>query len=143
MHPGIPVPAIILGWAGVIPFAGLSLATLLGILPLSAGPALVAYGAAILSFMGGVQWGVAMRAGDGFDRSWTGYAVSVVPALLGWTALLLPFRPGLGLLVAGFAALLAYDLWTVRRGLAPPWYASLRRQLTAAAVILLGVAALA
>jgi hypothetical protein len=39
-------------------------------------------------------------------------------------------------------ALLAYDLSTVRRGLAPVWYGTLRSQLTGAVVILLAIAGL-
>ena len=38
------------------------------------------------------------------------------------------------------AGLLAYDLWTIRQGYAPGWYASLRWQLTTAVVVLLGLA---
>ncbi|MEH3146871.1 MAG: DUF3429 domain-containing protein [Methylobacterium frigidaeris] len=141
MTSGGPISAFVLGWAGVIPFAAFSLATVLGIAtPVPAQAALLAYGAAILSFMGGAQWGVAMRAPDGFDRGWTGYGASVVPALLAWTGLLVAGRAGLGLLVAGFAGLLAYDLWTIRRGYAPGWYASLRWRLTAAVLVLLGLA---
>ncbi|WP_298965719.1 DUF3429 domain-containing protein [uncultured Methylobacterium sp.] len=144
MTAGGPISAFVLGWAGVIPFAAFSLAAVLGVpVPVPAGAALLAYGAAILSFMGGAQWGVAMRAPDGFDRGWSGYAVSVVPALLAWAGLLVAGKAGLGLLIAGFAGLLAYDLWTIRRGYAPGWYASLRWQLTTAVVVLLGLALVA
>lgn len=65
----------------------------------------------------------------------------VLPALLAWVALLMPSRPGPVLLGIEFSALLAYDLWTVRQGYAPRWYARLRRQLTSAVVVLLIVAA--
>lgn len=137
-----PLSAFVLGWAGVIPFAALAIATVARWpLPVPAEFALRAYGVAILSFMGGVQWGLTMRAGDGSDEGWRGYAASVLPALLGWVALLIPSRPGLVLLAIGFAALLAYDLRTVRQGYAPPWYGRLRWQLTSAVVVLLGVAA--
>jgi hypothetical protein len=135
-------PAVLaLGWAGAIPFAALGFAASAGLaLPFAPVPALAGYGTAILSFMGGAQWGLAMRGPAGLR----GYVVSVLPALLAWIALLLPARPGLVLLAAGFAALLAYDLFTVRRGEAPPWYAPLRAQLTGAVVlILLATAALA
>lgn len=135
----VPRAALVLGWSGVIPFAGLALAAILGLaLPVSPLFALAAYATAILSFMGGAQWGLAMDSGAGLR----GYAVSVLPALAGWVALFLPVRPGLVLLAAGFAALLAYDLWTVRRGEAPPWYARLRSQLTGAVVVILLAAAL-
>jgi hypothetical protein len=74
-------------------------------------------------------------------RDLVALALSVVPALIGWSCLLLPSRPGLIGLAIGFAALLAYDLWTVHAGDAPPWYGSLRWQLTTAVVLLLLVAA--
>ena len=137
-----PGSAFWLGWAGILPFAGLTLAADGRYsLPVAPEVALLTYGAAILSFMGGAQWGLAMRATDGSERGWHGYAISVVPALLAWTAVLIPWRLGLGLLILGFAGLLAYDLWTVGRGRAPAWYATLRWQLTLAVVTLLALAA--
>ncbi len=139
----IPGPALLLGWAGVLPFAALTAAVALRTpLPLDPGRLLLGYGAAILSFMAGAQWGLTVRAQDGSDQGWRGYAVSVLPALLAWAALAMPARIGFATLAAGFAALLAYDLWTVRRGTAPAWYGRLRVQLTAAVVLLLGAAAL-
>ncbi|WP_375461114.1 DUF3429 domain-containing protein [uncultured Enterovirga sp.] len=72
--------------------------------------------------------------------NWPPYAVSVLPALLAWVALFLPFQFALPVLVAGVAGLLAYDLWTVRRGIAPTWYGVLRIQITAAVMLLLTVA---
>lgn len=104
--------------------------------------ALPAYGACILSFMGGVQWGVLLPREDSHVPFFR-YLVSVLPALLAFLCLLIPSRPGLIGLIAGFLALLAYDLSTVRQGLAPRWYASLRVQLTLAVVALLGISVLA
>lgn len=140
----VPRPALVLGWAGVLPFAGLTACRVLRLgLPFDPTPALLGYAAAILSFMAGVQWGFTVRAPDGSWAGWRGYAVSVLPALTAWLALLLPPRPGLVVLATGFAALLAYDLWTVRHGYAPDWYGRLRLRLTAAVVALLAAAALA
>ncbi len=70
-YPKVP---LWLGVAGLIPFVALSLALAAGAtLPLftdedSMRVALVGYGVAILSFLGGVRWGVALKedeAGDG------------------------------------------------------------------------------
>jgi hypothetical protein len=88
--------------------------------------------------MAGVQWGLSMRAAN--DALARGYAASVLPALLAWLCLLLAPVPALGLLMAGFAALLAYDLAVVRAGHAPGWYARLRIELTSAVLVSLGVA---
>lgn len=138
----IPRPALVLGWAGVIPFAALTAALLARIdLPLAPVPALVGYGCAILSFMGGAQWGLAVRSPDDADARLAPYAICVLPALLAWCALFLPWRAGLLGLALGFVGLLSYDLWTVRHGRAPPWYGRLRLQLTSAVVLLLAAAA--
>jgi len=140
----IPRPALLLGWAGVIPFALLTAASVLDIHPWSLDPtmALRANGACILSFMGGAQWGVLMPQ-EGAHVPFFRYLVSVLPALLAFLCLLIPSTPGLIGLIVGFLALLAYDLSTVRQGLAPRWYAPLQIQLTLAVVVLLGITVLA
>ncbi len=126
-----------LGWAGVVPFAVLAAVAVLQIdLPgFEARALLVDYGAVILSFMGGVQWGLSMTRSQSDGISGKGYAISVLPALLGVAAA--QFAPVIALpvLVIGFCGLLAFDLWTVREGLAPIWYRSLRWQLTIAVVV--------
>jgi hypothetical protein len=139
----IPRPALLLGWAGVIPFALLTVASILDIHPWLGDPAVAlrGYGACILSFMGGAQWGVLLRRKGGHAPFFQ-YLVSVLPALLASLCLLISRTPGLIGLIVGFLALLAYDLLTVREGLAPRWYASLRIQLTLAVVVLLGIAAI-
>ena len=138
-----PRPALLLGWAGVIPFALLTAVLVLG---MELGPvdphwALRGYGAAILSFLGGAQWGVLLARTQEADLLWR-YGVSVLPALLGFLCLLTPHTFGHVGLAVGLLALLAYDLSTVRRGLAPGWYGPLRLQLTAAVVVPLAIAAL-
>jgi hypothetical protein len=140
----IPRPALLLGWAGVIPFALLTAASVLDIDPWSLDPAMAlrAYGSCILSFMGGAQWGILLPREDGYVP-FVRYLVSVLPALLAFLCLLTPNTSGLVGLITGFLALLAYDLLTVRQGLAPGWYASSRTQLTVAVVVLLGIAVLA
>ncbi len=140
----IPRPALLLGWAGVIPFALLTAASVLDIQPWSLDPtmALRAYGACILSFMSGAQWGVLLPQ-EGGHAPFFRYLISVLPALLAFLCLLIPSTPGLIGLIIGFLALLAYDLSTIDQGIAPRWYASLRIQLTLAVVVLLGIALLA
>jgi hypothetical protein len=138
---GVPDPATLLGLAGLLPFVVGALASFDGG-PLGrwAPSALLAYAAVILSFLGGVHWGLAMAA----ERpSWLRYGASVVPALLGWTALLLGGRLAFLLLVASFASLLAYDLGAVRAGEAPAWYPRLRWPLTLVVALCLLLAALA
>lgn len=139
-----PPAALALGWAGVIPFAALAVAAHLAGRghALLAIQLLIAYGAIILAFMGGAQWGLEMARAPAAG-GWAGYGASVLPALLGAAAYVLSPRPALVLLMAGFAGLLAYDLWRVRSGLAPGWYGGLRRQLSLAVMLALAVATLA
>ena len=93
-----------LGYGGLIPFVSLAVAVwLLGGADRSRVLfALVAYGATILSFLGAIHWGLAMR--DAFGPSVGLLLWGVVPSLLAWLAMLLAPALGLGLLIAG--------LWT-------------------------------
>ena len=139
--PPIPPAARWLGFAGLLPFGAAALAALLPRMPLHglALTALLAYGAVILSFLGGVRWGLAMAAATpGALPAQLG--LSVLPSLLGWAALLLPPAAGLVLLAAGFLAMLLADR---REALAPAWYKRLRLPLSlgAMASLLLGLAA--
>jgi hypothetical protein len=140
----IPRPALLLGWAGVIPFALFTVASVFDIRLWLLDPtmALRAYGGCILSFMGGTQWGILLPRDEG-HASFPRFLISVLPALLAVLCLLIPNELGLIGLIAGFLALLAYDISTVRQGLAPQWYMSLRVQLTLAVLVFLGVAVLA
>lgn len=133
----IPPAAAALGAAGFMPFVGLPLAQLWELTPLGQPwlPVLALYAAVILSFMGAVHWGLAMAEGGGqtgapSDPAWR-YGASVVPALVGWFAVaFLPQVIALRIIATAFAALLAYDLYAARSGLAPPWYPTLRWRLT-------------
>lgn len=141
----IPRPALVLGWLGVLPFAAFSLAAATGAIPLpvNSANALVLYGAVILSFMGGAQWGLAMahpRAPQ--PELWSRLSISVLPALAGFGLWFAPGRQALLGLAAAFICLLAYDAATARRGDAPAWYPALRLQLTAAVIVCLLVPAI-
>lgn len=128
----IPVPARWFGLSGAIPFVALSIggAFLSGAHQSLAYFTLVAYGAVILSFLGGVHWGRAIKA---FDQGavadkflWVALGISVVPSLIGWLTLLVPLVIGLPVLAASFAAMLLIDLQTVKSGQFPSWYGNLR-----------------
>ncbi len=123
--------AVLLTFAGAIPFLVLGMVILLD--PLNADTAiqvLVSYGAVILSFVGAVHWGFALResahpAGDvpptpaalGAERQLLVFGV--VPALIGWLALsvMLHFHApafALFLLLAGFFITIVVE--TIGRG---------------------------
>ena len=136
----IPTAALWLGLTGLIPFITGAVLVLMGgaeiVEPDAAELFLLAYGAVILSFLGGVRWGLALvdpnKAAQARDQ-----AISVVPSLVGWLALLLPFGSGLGLLVVAFLLQGGWDIKIMREGGGPRWYGTLRTILTAIVFTLL------
>lgn len=137
---GTPVLAQWLGYAGLVPFiAG---AIELWVLPESMIPfiekALLTYSAVILSFMGAVHWGLAMRSHRDIVNMQLG--LSVIPALLAWVALLLPPVIAYPIFILSFIVLFFFDLQAVKAHMAPGWYPSLRLPLTIGVVLSLVVA---
>lgn len=144
----VPVAAGWLGGLGVLPFVACAILAVVappGWTALAA-QALGLYGAVILSFLGGVQWGLAISgtgSPDAHAVSLSRLSLSVMPALVGWCALLLPLTPGLVLLALTFAMVLVVDLRAVRERQAPCWYPRLRWPLTLTAISALMVGAMA
>ena len=142
----IPLTALVLGAAGLIPFvAGASALTLgLPVPGLGAGEALARlvtiYGIAILSFLGGVRWGIALGFEDKRLAS-RDFIIAVVPALVGWGAAMLAPSAALWVLCVAFVLLGLLDYGLVCRYAAPEWYGRLRLALSAVAALALGVAA--
>jgi hypothetical protein len=134
-----------LGAAGALPFlAGAVLAHIRDAAHAGwAVAAALAYGAVILSFLGGIQWGLAMSVVAPATRLWHRLGASVLPALLGWLALLLPQGAGVLVLAGGFAVMLIGDLMLTRDGAAPLWYPRLRSPLSAVVIACLAALALA
>ena len=103
-----------LGYAGLIPFVlG---AALVWVVSDEAYPyvtlALSAYGAVIVSFLGGIYWGVAFQQAQPQPCLWVW---GVVPSLLAWVGVMMP--PESGMVVLGAVLLLCY---AVDRRLYPP-----------------------
>ena len=133
MNRRLPLFALLLGAAGLIPFA------VLGLLAVAQGgdraaAALVAYAAVILSFLGAVHWGFALQEPSGRGER-ARLLLGVLPSLAGWVALLLNIAvnvaAALGLLVVGFAATVLVEARGARQGLVSPGYMKLRYGLTA------------
>lgn len=131
----IPFAALVLGWAGVLPFAAGAAALWFQEAPLNSAilPFLI-YGALILSFLGGVRWGLAISL-PGAARA-NALAKAIIPALLGWIGACLYKTPALAILLLALTHLIAglADLALSRSGQAPSWYGRLRVQLTLAAL---------
>lgn len=150
-----PALAIVLGVAGLVPFA------VCGLLAVTSGAetatrgllALLAYGAVILAFLGGVHWGFALPAGPdlpgpgpaGTEQSArvqrARLALGVLPSLVGWGALLLATLGwddlGLLALIAGFIGTIVVEAQAHRSGLMPPGYIWLRWALTVGVLLCL------
>jgi len=140
----VPSAALWLGGLGALPFVALAAAPVFttDTLAHQAGVALAAYGAVILSFLGGIQWGLNV-ASDKTPRNLTGaLGLSIVPSLVAWAALLLPGPINLLVLAATFVAVLLIDLRAVSAGQAPAWYPKLRVPLTTVVVAALLAGAL-
>ena len=137
----LPQLARLLGFAGLVPFIAFSTGTWTT-LPImqNAHFVLMTYAAVILSFMGAVHWGLAMSGSNTTAKVQLG--ASVLPALLGWVALLIPMLYGYILLAACFIVLLMADTIAGSKGLVPDWYLPMRFILTTVVVLCLLIAAL-
>ncbi|MEM1200563.1 MAG: DUF3429 domain-containing protein [Pseudomonadota bacterium] len=140
-----PKAANWLGYSGLIPFVALTIALLFGQGDLlqTARLALLGYGVAILSFMGGVHWGRAMaQPANGKSASLAvDYAISVVPALAAWSVFALPPSVQFIWLAGCFGVLGMYDVLSARSLDFPAWYPGLRLRLTLVVVTCLLLAA--
>jgi len=116
--------------AGFLPFAALAMGSvLMDDAPLAqfALERFKTYGAVILSFLGGIRWGLALLNGE---AHWRSLLFSVVPSLVGWFALLLPDVWCVAVMAAVFLMQGIWDGIYINRGHAPPWFAPLRVTLT-------------
>jgi hypothetical protein len=112
--PGAPAPAgltpaaLRLGYAGLLPF-GVG-ALLVWLVREDAHPyvalALAAYGAVIVSFLGGIHWGLAFRHAEPPTHL---LAWGVVPSIVAWLAVMMPPSAGLVILGAMLVACYAVD----------------------------------
>ena len=130
-----------LGYAGLVPFVVFSAGTWMTLPVLEdAHTVLMAYAAIILSFMGAIHWGLAMSQNSGHANMQLG--ASVVPALVGWLALLIPMLYGYVLLALSFIVLCIADKLASDHGLVSSWYLPMRVKLTTVVVACLMIAAL-
>ncbi|MGO9546986.1 MAG: DUF3429 domain-containing protein [Rhodomicrobium sp.] len=136
----LPLPARFLAVAGLIPLVLGALA--IGFSPEikpEAARGLLLYGAVILSFFGGIRWGIALLEGD--KAGWSAYGLSIAPPLVAWLGAVTVGPLGLLILAA------AFGLWLFVERAAPPslalpsGYMRLRSGLTLIAVLSLVAAA--
>ncbi|KFZ31432.1 hypothetical protein IDSA_01570 [Pseudidiomarina salinarum] len=123
-----------LGYLGLLPFLALAMGGLLDIYGEQAITLFIQYSAIILGFLGGVHWGMAMRTGEAESRrlGW-----GVVPALIGFTALVLSYWLSELVILSILALMHLFWLNYEKRHLGHLlWYLELRSRLTFTAVAL-------
>jgi hypothetical protein len=127
----------ILGYAGLIPFVAgmlaIALLTDAGIRR-QVELMLIGYGAVILSFLGAVHWG-RLVAAPALGMVAPLAMWSVVPSLLGWASLLLPFSTAAPALALLFAAVYLVDRVLLGERDAPEGYMTMRLHLTVVVVL--------
>nr|XP_057929483.1 transmembrane protein 69-like [Doryrhamphus excisus] len=126
-----PKPALWLGFAGLIPFVAPPL--FMGITEsyfLELAYAQVAYGASIVSFLGGARWGYALPESSPAKPDWINLSNSVVPPLLAWVTMLMAdtIIPAAIMVMMALGISLHYDLSLLPTY--PNWFKSLRAILT-------------
>lgn len=104
--------------------------------------ALVTYSAVILSFLGGIEWGLALGEGSGNETTRVAaLGLSAVPSLAGWAVLWLPSPTWqVGTALGIFIAVWGADQWMASRGLLPTWFIDLRTAITALVASVLAIA---
>ncbi|XP_077573340.1 transmembrane protein 69-like [Stigmatopora nigra] len=126
-----PKPALVLGFAGLIPFISppLIMAVTEIYFPELA-YAQVSYGAAIVSFLGGARWGFALPESSPAKPDWMNLSNSVVPSLLAWVTMLMAddIVPSAAMVIMALGVSLHYDLSLLPTY--PSWFKALRAALT-------------
>lgn len=122
-----------LGFAGLIPFVGLSMGCWLvqrDWLPILLSGQL-AYGVAILSFLGGVHWGAALLCSElPSTRTRLALLWGVTPSLVGVAAAQLPASVSLAVMSAAFILVYMVDKRLYAWYRMPDWLLLLRLRLT-------------
>ena len=127
--------AWLLAIAGSIPFAMATFALFVGDshIRVPAITALVTVSAILLSYLGGVEGGLALHEESSNEGARAiAIAVSILPSLAAWGVLWLPSPQWqVGASLALFVAVWANDLWLARQGLIPSWFVDLRTGVSA------------
>jgi hypothetical protein len=137
----LPLLAVILGLAGIIPFivCGLGSVSASFVGAQIAVQLLLAYGAGVLSFLGGIHWGTALATDESGRQR---LSLGVLPGLLGWLTLAVSYYTGratvgIALLIVLFIAAAAAEWKGHLLGGIPSGYIVLRIAVTVAVVAIL------
>ena len=104
--------------------------------------ALVTFASIVLSYLGGIEGGLALREEGTTERTRSlALSLSVIPSLAAWGVLWLPSpQHQIGTAIVLFIVVWSSDLYLARQGLIPTWFVDLRTAITAIACAILGVA---
>ena len=132
----IPGGALVLGFAGLIPFVASGvlvwLPQLQNIAPTIA-PVVFFYAALIVSFLGGVRWGAAMQNATTGTALASELSASVIPTLITLACYILSLPAALAMLLILIISQGLVDILAVRQKKLVAWYAPLRLLLSAVA----------
>jgi len=131
----IPAAPALLGFAGLIPFAAGAFGSYHDQYRFVAVDMERAYGSVILTFLGAVHWGLAIRVKG--KMAMPMYLFSVAPSMLGWLSTQLPILLAYPVLIVAFSAVHIMEARIFPRLQIPRWYSKLRFRLNLLAVIAL------
>jgi len=125
-----------LTYAGIVPFLLLSMAVVMKFNGYDCDLYLRAYGAVIVSFLCGIQWGIYLLFSEKCPRNLLLHSNMITLIVYG-ALLLCPSRIDLIIEALCFCFLLKLDQELMKQQIIPLWYFSLRRNATLTVVILL------
>jgi hypothetical protein len=140
LAPQAPAALQVIGYGALVPLVAMAMiVTFTYPSPGAAGAlaAMIGYGAALLSFIGGIRWGLAVATGGAYLHFRPlGLATLAMP--FAWIVMFMDARVALAALMAGFQLLLLAE----RVGLPSPmpaWYRALQLPFTILVEVALGV----
>ncbi|CUS48468.1 MAG: Protein of unknown function (DUF3429) [Idiomarinaceae bacterium HL-53] len=114
-----------LAWAGLVPFILTVVLGALNVAPEFMVQVFLVYSAVILSFLGGIHWGLAMS--ENLPRPQGALLICMLPSIAGWAAVaFLSSMVALLVLAAVYLLWLNYDLKMVNA----TWYERFRKPIT-------------
>jgi len=112
-------------WAGLIPFIGTAIIGAIGFWQAPLAQAFLIYSAVILSFLGGIHWGLIMA--KGMENPQGSLVICMIPSIIGWLSVaFLPVLWALGVLAIVYMLWLKYDVKRVGQA----WYEKVRQPVT-------------
>ena len=126
-----PIITAFIGAGGLIPFLWLAIAINNPSMYFHqyALELITSYSAIILSFLGGIHWGLIMP--QIFKTSGRNLLlISIIPPIVGWIALALDPMQCLWVLISAFVGEIIVDFLWCKREIIPRWYLKLRIPLT-------------